>query len=806
MKFTLSWLQQHITFFPAKGGKTILEILCETLNNVGLEVEGVEDRATALKDFTVAEIVEATQHPNADRLRVCKVNTGSEMLQVVCGAPNARAGIKVVLARPGMAVPSNGMVLKLSEIRGVQSQGMLCSLEELNLAEASEGILELPAHFEFGKPFAPQMGLDDPVIDIAITPNRPDCFGIQGIARDLAAAGIGEFKHKKIEPVVGKFPSPVQLQFGIREPEWCPLFAGRLIKGVKNGPSPEWLQKQLKAVGLRPISALVDITNFMTIDRCRPLHVFDADKIKGKLTIRAAHKDETIKALDGKTYTLNPHMCVIADDAGVQSLAGIMGGEASGCTEETVNVFVESALWDEYNIAKTGRALGIHSDARQRFERGVDPQFTIEGLEMATQMILELCGGEASEVVHIGEMPENERMVVFPITEVKRLTGVDMPPFEMKLVLQALGFYVGSVNSDEWRIAVPSWRPDVHGKADIVEEIIRILGLARVEAIPFPRLPIINDPVLTLKQHRVRRARRTLTSRGYNEAVTWSFISESEAKAFDGNIAELTLENPISQELSVMRPSLLPGLLSSIARNQNRGFDDLAFTEIGHVFKNRAPEGQKTYATAIRVGLVSQARHWAEKPQEADFYAIKEDLWAMLEGLGFTPENAQLSTENLPDYFHPGRSVALKLGKVVIGYCGEIHPAIVKQFDVKGRPVALEIDLEAIPAPKKKLTKSRLPLELNPLQSISRDFAFIVEPQVKGGDLLRAVQKAEPAHITGVRLFDVYEGKGMEGKKSLALEVTLQPKDKSFTDVEIEAISEKIVKAAAAGVGAVLRK
>ncbi len=792
MKFTLSWLKTYLNT-----DATTAQIAL-ALNNVGLEVESVLDAAAALADFKVAQIVEATQHPNADRLRVCKVDTGSEIIQVVCGAPNARAGLKTVLGRPGMVVPANGMVLKLSEIRGVKSEGMLCSVEELGIGGASEGIMELPENAPVGAPFAPIIGLDDPVFDIAITPNRSDCFGVLGIARDLAAAGLGELIAPNKAKIAPKITNTIALKVDVPQPNWCPLFSGRLITGVKNGPSPQWLQDRLTSVGLRPISALVDITNFFTIDRCRPLHVFDADKIAGNLTIRAAHEGEVLEALDGKPYTLAPNMCVIADDAGIQSLAGIIGGMATGCTEGTVNVFVESALWDTYNIAKTGRALGIHSDARQRFERGVDPKSTFDGLDAATQMILDICGGQASELVKIGNYPDDDRLIIFPTSEVKRLTGVNMPEFEMKMTLQALGFYIGNINSDEWRIAPPSWRPDIGGKADLVEEIIRIVGLDRVAATPFPRLPIINKPVLTLRQTRMRIARRTLAAQGYHEAVTWSFISQPEAELFNGNVAELTLENPISSELSVMRPNLLAGLLGTIARNQARGFMDAAVMEVGSVFLGRTPEDQKTFAASISLGQ-PQGRHWADKGDVADVYRIKEQAYAMLAALGFNAETAQLSTQNLPAHFHPGRSAALKLGKTTIGYFGEIHPSIAQHYDIAGRPIALEFDLEAIPAPRKKPTKARAKLQLNPLQAITRDFAFMVGADVKAGDVQRAVQKAD-AHITNVRLFDVYSGKG---KISLGLEVTLQPQDKTFTQAEIEAMSAAIVSAAA-GVGAML--
>src|SRR6266849_8114013 len=600
MKFTLAWLREHLDT------EASLDEIVDRLTMIGLEVERVEDKAKELGAFIVTRVISAERHPNADRLRVCMVDTGAgPPVQVVCGAPNARAGMKGVFAPPGTHIPGTGLDLEVGTIRGVESRGMLCSPRELKLSEDHEGIIELPADALVGKKFADLIGLDDPVIEINLTPNRPDCAGVHGIARDLAAAGIGTFQDARIAPVKGAFPCPVKvkLEFGAT-PSLCPGFALRLVRGVRNGPSPDWLQRRLVAIGLRPIHALVDITNFVTYDRSRPLHVFDAAKVHGDLVVRRGRAGESLTALDTRTYALDETMCVIADAGGVESLAGIMGGAASGCSETTTDVLIESALWDEINIAHTGRKLGIHSDARYRFERGVDPNFMVPGLELATRLVLELCGGAPSENIVVGSPFGDDRVIDFPLTEVKRLVGIDVPPAEMKRILGHLGFMMAGPGSVV-KVAVPSWRSDVHGKADLVEEIVRIVGVDKVPMTPFDRGDAPRKPVLTQIQLRTRRAKRALAARGMVEAVTWSFIAKPSAESFGGSQSELSLANPIASDLSEMRPSLLPGLVAAAQANFDRGFPDVALFEVGQIFKGDRPEDQLLAASGIRHGFAS---------------------------------------------------------------------------------------------------------------------------------------------------------------------------------------------------------
>lgn len=806
MKFTLSWLKDHLDTSET------LDTITETLTRVGLEVEGVEDKAKALSAFTIAYVIEAKQHPNADRLRVCLVDTGSgEPVQVVCGAPNARTGMKGVFSPPGSYIPGKDITLGKGVIRGVESNGMLVSEAELQLSDDHDGIIDLPDDAPVGMPYAVYAGLDDATIEIAVTPNRADALGIAGVARDLAAAGLGKLKTPSVQPVRGSFPCPVdvKLDFAADDKKLCPAFALRLVRGVKNGPSPDWLQARLRAIGLRPINALVDITNFMTFDRNRPLHVFDAAKVKGDLTVRRAKAGEQILALDGKTYTLTDEQVVIADVDGVESLAGIMGGEHSGCDESTVDVLVESALWDPLNIARSGRALGINSDARYRFERGVDPEFTRPGLDLATAMIIELCGGEASEMVFAGEIPESKGAIDFPWSEVKRLTGLELPQVEMKLALTSLGFHVSGAG-ERVKVAAPSWRGDVEGKADLVEEILRIAGLDRVQPTPLPRIKDeVIKPVLTVLQKRTRAAKRLLASRGLVEAVTWSFISHDAAKLFGGGSPKLVLANPIAADLSDMRPSLLPGLIRSAQANADRGFGDVALFEVGQVFQNDEPEGQLIAAAGLRRGtarLDGVGRHWDGAAKPVDAFDVKADLMALLSGLGIPVGGLQIVAGG-PAWAHPGRSATLQFGpKGVVGAFGEVHPKVLKALDVKGPLVAFEIHLDALPLPKYKPTKVKPKLVLSGFQPVTRDFAFIVDGKVAAGDMQKTAQNADRALISDVAVFDLYEGPGVEaGKKSVALAVTLQPVEKTLTDAEIEAVGAKIVAEMAKRYGAALR-
>jgi phenylalanyl-tRNA synthetase beta chain len=800
MKFSLSWLKDHLDTDET------LETLADKLTMIGLEVEHIEDQAKLLQPFTIAEIVEAVQHPNADRLRVCTVNVGEATpLQIVCGAPNARAGLKTVLARPGTFIPGKDFTIGLGNIRGVESQGMLCSAGELGMPDASDGIMELPADAPVGAAYAEWAKLGDPVIEINLTPNRQDCTGVFGIARDLAAADMGKFKNPAINAIKGEFPCPVKVT--VEDATLCPGFAMRLVRGVKNGPSPEWLQKRLTSIGLRPINALVDITNFLTFDRARPLHVFDAAKVHGDIVVRRARDGETLLALDGKTYKLDDKVCVIADGNGVESLAGIMGGEASGCDEGTTDVLIESALWNEINIAQTGRRLGINSDARYRFERGVDPAFMLPGLELATKLVMELCGGTPSENVVVGKAFADDRVIDFPVAEVKRLAAIDVPVAEMRRILGHLGFMMAG-SGPVVKVAIPPWRSDVTGKADIVEEIMRIHGVDKVPMTPFPRGDAPRKPILTQIQLRTRRAKRALAARGMVEAVTWSFISKPAAVVFGGGAPELALANPIAADLSDMRPSLLPGLVKAAQANADRGSSDLALFEVGQVFKGDRPQDQFVAAAGLRHGLASSkgmGRHWSGAVV-ADALDAKADAFAVLAAAG-APMQALQIVSGGPSWLHPGRSGTIQIGpQNILGYFGELHPRAADALGADGPLLAFEVILDRIPDAKQKATRAKPLLELSAFQPVSRDFAFIVDRSVKSGDLVRAAQNVDKKLISGVTVFDVYEGKGIDdGKKSVAIAVTMQPREKTLTDVEIEAAAAKIVAEVTKKTGGVLR-
>jgi len=801
MKFTLPWLKEHLNTSAS------LDEIVDKLTMIGLEVERVEDKAKDYEAFKVAQIISAEQHPNADRLRVCQVDTGTgKPLQVVCGAPNARAGLKTVLGLPGTYIPAKDITLSVGKIRGVESQGMMISGAEIGFDDDADGIIEMPADAPIGRPFAEVLGMNEPVIEINLTPNRPDCTGVTGIARDLGATLVGDYKENTPKRIDGKFPCPVKVD--IQAPELCPAFALRLVRGVKNGPSPDWLQKRLTAIGLRPINALVDITNFITYDRGRPLHVFDAKKVNGNLTVRRAKSGETLLALDGRTYTLDDGVCVITDEKGVESLAGIMGGEESGCDENTTDVLIESALWNELNIAQTGRKLGINSDARYRFERGVDPNFTIPGLELATKLVLDFCGGEPSEIVVAGDLAAKDKVVDFPLSELPRLSGLKLPLADVRRVLEKLGFFIAG-QGERVKIAVPSWRPDVHGRADIVEEIVRIVGVDSIPPTPFPRGEDARKPVLTPIQLRTRKARRALAARGLVEAVTWSFVSKREAELFGGGSAELALANPIAAELSDMRPSLLPGLIMAAQRNADRGYADMALFEVGQIFKGDRPEDQVTAATGCRRGLArpdGAGRHWSRPAEGVDVFDAKADALAVLAAAG-APMQALQVVPGGPAWLHPGRSSTIQMGpKNVIGHFGELHPRTLATLKAEGPLVGFEVILEAIPEPKAKVTRAKPALELSAFQPVERDFAFIVDQTVKAADLVRAAQTVDRKLIANVGVFDVYEGKGIDpGKKSIAINVTLQPREKTMTDREIDALAEKIVAEVQKRTGGVLR-
>ncbi|KAF0226457.1 MAG: phenylalanyl-tRNA synthetase beta [Beijerinckiaceae bacterium] len=809
MKFTLSWLKEHLETDAS------LDVIVETLTRIGLEVEHVDDPGKKLSGFTIAYVISAEQHPNADRLRVCMVETGSGApVQVVCGAPNARTGMKSVFSPPGTYIPGKDITIGKGVIRGVESSGMLCSGRELEISEDHDGILDLPADAPVGAIYAEWAKLSDPVIEINLTPNRPDATGVFGIARDLAAAGIGKLKDKGIPAIKGDDACtvPVKLDFVGDDRALCPAFALRLVRGVKNGPSPEWMQKRLRAIGLRPINALVDITNYVTYDRGRPLHVFDAAKVQGALVVRRAMEGESLLALDGKTYALDASMVVIADNNGPESLAGVMGGEHSGCDENTVDVLIESALWSPLNIAQTGRKLGISTDARYRFERGVDPAFTVPGIELATKLVTDLCGGTPSQITLEGSVPEPEKIIEFPLAEVKRLTGLDVPLAEVKAILTALGFWV-SGNAPVIKVAVPSFRPDIEGKADLVEEVVRIVGVDNVPLVPIRRIDQVHKPVLTALQQRTRAAKRALAARGMVEAVTWSFVSKKAATLFGGGQPALALANPIAADLSDMRPSLMPGLVMAGQRNADRGYADVALFEVGQVFKGDGERDQRIAAAGLRRGLASSdgaGRHWTGS-DEADVYDVKADVLAALAAMNVPTGGMQIvpaaGVAGAPEFLHPGRSAILRFGpKDVIGWFGELHPRAIEALGAEGRMVAFEIVLDGLPAQKKKPTKAKARLDLAELQPVSRDFAFVVDQSVEAEALLRIARGIDKALVEDVTVFDVYAGKGVDpGKVSIGLAVTLQPREKTLTDTEIEAFSGKLVGEVVAKTGAVLR-
>ena len=800
MKFTLSWLKEHLD--TDADAATI----GQRLTAIGLEVESIADPGAALKDFIVGEVVTAEKHPNADKLRLCSVSDGKDSLQIVCGAPNARAGIKVVLARPGTTIPASGDVLKLGTIRGVESRGMMCSARELLLGEDHDGIIELKAGAKVGAPVVAALvdaGLlaNDPLFDVSITPNRGDAASVYGIARDLAASGLGKLKTDKVQPVAGKFPAPkkITLDFTPENKDACPIFAGRLIRGVKNGPAPKWVQDKLKSVGMKSISALVDATNLISQDRGRPLHVFDADKLSGNLHARMAKDHEQVLALDEKTYVLDSETIVIADDSFARGIAGVMGGMDTGSFEDTKNVFIESAWFDPARIARAGRKQGIISDARYRFERGVDPQFVLPGLELCTQYILEWCGGEASDVVIAGTLPPPHKPILFDTALVESFGGIRVARERIIGILQDLGFVVEDRGT--LHVVPPSWRHDVDGPADLVEEVVRIHGLADVPSVALDRSSAVAAPVLSKSQRRSRTARRALATRGFNECVTFSFIARDQAKLFGGGDDARQLSNPIASDLDALRPSVLPSLLAAASRNAARGFSNLQLFEIGAAFDSGVPEAQKTVAAAIRTG--NAERHWQKGGEASGLFAVKADLLAALEAITGAPMSAPI-TQGAPGWYHPGRSGTIAMGPKVIAQFGELHPKVLAAFDLKGPASGFEIFLDAIPDTKSK-GKAKPLFAPSPYQAIERDFAFVVDAKVAAGEIVKGVKLADRTLIDTVSVFDVYEGKGVpEGQKSVAVAVRIQPKDATLTDAEIEALAQKIV-ATALKLGATLR-
>ena len=799
MKFTLGWLR---TWLHTDADA---EAIARALTDLGLEVESVEDPAKALAPFRVAYVVEARPHPNADKLRVCIVDTGTERLQVVCGAPNARAGMKGVFAPAGSVVPGTGLHLKPSVIRGVESNGMLCSEREMGLSQEHDGIIELPEDAPVGRPFAEVRGLDDPVFDVAITPNRQDALGVEGIARDLAAAGIGRFRPAKPAPVAGDAPCPVPvtLSFPGEARPACPLFAARLIRGVKNGPSPDWLRRRLEAIGLRPISALVDITNFVAFDRARPLHVFDANRLKGGLVVRRARAGEEVVGLDGRTHALDEAAIAIADETGVISIAGIMGGQSTGCDETTSDVLLESAFFEPDAIAAAGRRLGIVSDARYRFERGVDPESVLDGIEAATRLILDLCGGTPGAVAVTGAAPDWRREIAFRPARVSELTGIATDEGEIARILGDLGFAVAN-NGGTWKVSPPSWRRDVEGEADLVEEVARVKGFSAIPSTPLPAPGASARPALDPGQRRARIARRALAGRGLVETMNYSFIPHDHAVRFGGGAETLRLVNPMSAELDTMRPSLLPSLIAAAGRNAARGFSDAGLFEVAPVYETDRPDGQMIAAGGLRAGRTG-ARHWRQAPRAVDVFDAKADALALLAELGVPVGNLQTAAQGAAHY-HPHRKGELRLGGNILAAFGEIHPAVAKALDVDGPLAGFEVFLDRIPGQRARPTRTKPALALSDLQALSRDFAFVVPQEVAAEALARAARGADKQLIADVSVFDVYEGKGVaEGHKSVAIAVRLQPREATLTDKEIEAISSKIVAAVAKATGATLR-
>ena len=786
MKFTLSWLKDHLET------KASLDEICDKLPMLGLEVESVQDRAKDLSDFIVGYVEKAQQHPNADRLRLCIVDIGAEKVQVVCGAPNARAGIKGVFAPPGARIPSSGDILKKGVIRGEESNGMLCSEREMGISDEHEGIIELEPNAEIGAGYAILAGLDDPVIDIAITPDRADCLGVRGIARDLAAAGLGTLKPLDTSPVKGTFKSSINWQVNLpdEEPALAPYIVGRFFRGVKNVPSPKWLQDRLTAIGLRPISALVDITNYIMLDLGRPLHAYDADKINGDIFIRLAETGEKYLALDGKEYTFSEDMIVIGDNNGVDDLAGIMGGERSGCDDQTVNMFLEAAIFDPVRTASTGRKLNIISDARYRFERGLDPTSPGWGSEMATKMILEICGGEASELVVHGREPPWQRTYMLRHSRIKALTGVEVPEEKTLDILKDLGFKIKG-EGEKINCEVPPWRGDVIGEADLVEEVVRIWGFDNIPMVSMQNDTIIPRPSLNPSQIIEGKAKRTLANRDMAEAVTYSFLSSQHAILFGGDKDELKLMNPISSDLDEMRPSIIPNLISSALKNSNMGNPDVAIFEVGPQYTGASAEGQQVVAAGIRTGQTAE-RHWSNVSRSVDVFDVKGDVVALLEVLGAPVANLQTSVD-APHWYHPGKSGVLRLGPNALAYFGEIHPTVLRTMSVDYPIMAFEVFLNNLHSPRSK-GPNRALLKLEPLQPVKRDFAFILDKEIPAERLLRAVRGADKNLIRDVILFDSYEGKGVpENKKSLAIAVTLQPTGSSLTEEELEVLSNKIV-------------
>ncbi len=796
MKFTLSWLKTYLDT------DVDLFTISETLTAIGLEVEEVIDPTEGLKPFVIAKIEKTEQHPNADKLRVCTVNNGNEIIQVVCGAPNAKAGLIGAFAPSGCTIPTNGLKLKPSNIRGVDSNGMMCSERELGLGDDHDGIIELPSDAPIGASFADYANLNDPTIEIAITPNHQDALGVYGIARDLAAAGIGTLIKPDISKISGNFKSPITIN--IEDKNACPVFAGRYIRGVKNGPSPEWMQRRLISLGMKPISALVDITNFMTHDYGRPLHVFDADNIAGNLKVRLSKSGEKLLALDEKEYVFDDQVCVISDNKAINSIGGVMGGAGSGTYDETKNVFLECAWFDPIRTAMTGRKLGIESDARYRFERGVDPSTVLDGIEIATRLILDMCGGQPSEVEVSGKVPVISKTIIMRPERVKELGGINISKAEVIDILKRLGFKVTD-NDKTLEVTSPSWRCDIDREPDLVEEVLRIYGYNKIVGEPLPASSRDIVAGLSPMQKRIRMAKRRAAVCGLREVITWSFISSSQAMLFADPKPELILDNPVSSDLNAMRPNLLPNLITAAGRNSDRGIKSVALFEAGNQFYSDKIDGQNFVIAGIRRGQKNE-RHWQKNSEDINVYDAKADAISILNAIGVKADNAQVVAE-APAWYHPGRSGVIRLGpKNIMAYFGEIHPNILKKLDVKGPLVGFEIMLGNIPLPRSKLGNSRGSLKSSDFQSVERDFAFVVSKDLAAEQLVKVISSVDKKLIDSVNVFDVYEGAGIDdGKKSIAVNVRLQPFNKTMTDDEIEEFRQDVISIVIKKTGGTLR-
>ena len=791
MKLTLSWLQKYFKT------KKSLNNICERLTMLGIEVSEVIDNQNFFKQFKIAEVTDVQKHPNADRLKLCKVNDGKSNLNIVCGAPNVKKGMKAVLAPIGTKMLYEDFVIKKSKIRGVESEGMLCSEKEIGLGIDSDGIIHLEDKAKTGNLLS-SLYPSEKIIDVEITPNRSDCLGVYGIARDLAASGEGIFIKKKISKIKGKFKSKINIKIANEAKSVCPVFYGRYIKNVKNCESPDWLKKQLQAVGLKPISALVDITNYLTIDCNRPLHVFDADKINGNLEIFLAMGGENLKALDEVNYKLSKDMIAIKDNKNLLSIAGVVGGISSMCDLNTKNVFLESAYFDPISIAKTGRLLNIETDARHRFERGVDPESVSTGIEEATELILKICGGEVSEITSDGKIPINKEKIIFDIDKIENFAGLKVPNNIFQSILNKLGFEI-SKNGSKYKLYPPTWRHDIKNDADIIEEIIRIYGY---DKIPSKSIYISNEKkVNNLCQTRELNMKRSLAYRGLTETVTWSFMSNKNAEIFGMN-NNLEIQNPISNDLDVMRKSIIPNFLDAVRYNINNGEEKVCLFELGPIFDNKFENNQQIFLSGIRCGR--SKKHWLKKERPYDIFDVKLDLETVLRCCKLPPKSYVLNND-APNYYHIGKSGSINfLNKSKVGFFGEIHPDIIKKFQINSPVYAFELNLNTLP---QEFIENKKGFDNKNFQKVERDFAFILDKKIQSQVIIDLINKEESKLISEVNIFDVYEGEGIpEGKKSIAVSIILQPKDKTLKDEEIEIICKNVILNVIENTGAILRE